>query len=90
MVKDRLKSLTAGVWLAAFMCTTYPRQTWHPLFIGSVIEAVGIAMISWAIWREDDPMVYGMMALAGVGTGIRFMPGKSSLPLLWNILTMSL
>ncbi|KAL2759765.1 hypothetical protein ACRALDRAFT_1026476 [Sodiomyces alcalophilus JCM 7366] len=66
--------LGVGVWMAIFFCNSYPRQTWHPIFLGSVIELIGIGVLAWALWREHDPTVYAMMALTGVGIGMRFMP----------------
>jgi hypothetical protein len=44
--------------------------------LGSIIEAVGIGVLTWAIWADHLPAIFGMMALAGAGTGLRFMPGK--------------
>lgn len=42
--------------------------------LGAVVEAIGIAILAWALWIEHDGVIYGMMALTGVGVGIRFMP----------------
>lgn len=42
--------------------------------LGAVVEAIGIAILAWALWIENDGVIYGMMALTGVGVGIRFMP----------------
>lgn len=58
------------------LCNVWPRQTFFPLFLGSVIEAVGIGMMAWALYFEHTPTIYGMMALTGAGTGLRFMPGS--------------
>jgi hypothetical protein len=65
-----------GVYMAIYMCNSSPRQTWHPIMAGGVIQAVSIGVMPWAVWQERDTIVYGMMALAGVGVGIRFVPGE--------------
>ena len=62
-----------------FMCNIYPRKTFVPILLGSVIEAIGIGVIAWALYSEHTPTIYGMMALTGAGTGLRMMPGKSAL-----------
>lgn len=53
----------------------WPRGTFLPLFLGSVIEAVGVGMIAWAMYTGHVASIYGMVAFSGVGTGLRFMPG---------------
>ncbi|OCK83273.1 MFS multidrug transporter [Lepidopterella palustris CBS 459.81] len=63
-----------GVYMAMFLCNVWPRMTFYPLFFGSVIEATGIAMLTWAVDQRQTTVVNGMMALSGVGTGLRFMP----------------
>ncbi|KAM5377518.1 hypothetical protein ACJZ2D_004887 [Fusarium nematophilum] len=63
-----------GVCIAIYMCNSYPGQTWHPIMLGAIVEAAGIAILAWALWKEHDPTVYGMMVLTGVGVGVRFMP----------------
>lgn len=65
-----------GVGLAVFMCNVYPRQTFTPLFLGSIIEAVGITVLAWALNDGHTAAIFGMMALSGAGTGMRFMPGS--------------
>ncbi|RDL38545.1 uncharacterized protein BP5553_02885 [Venustampulla echinocandica] len=67
--------LGVGVYSAMYMCNVYPRQTFTPLFLGSVIEAVGVTVLTWALHQGHIPTIYGMMALTGAGTGLRFMPG---------------
>ncbi|KAI5918812.1 major facilitator superfamily domain-containing protein [Camillea tinctor] len=64
----------AGVYISMFLCDTWPRQTFHPLLLGSVIEAVGVGLMAWALYLEHTPTIFGMIALTGVGTGLRFMP----------------
>lgn len=63
---------------ASLMCTKFPRQTLQPLLLGSICEMVGIGMLAYALWEENDSLVYGMMVVTGVGVGFRFMPGTSS------------
>ncbi|KAI1106739.1 hypothetical protein F4804DRAFT_284191 [Jackrogersella minutella] len=55
-------------------CNGWPRQTFLLLFLGSVIEAVGVGLLAWALSFEHTATIYGMMALTGAGTGLRFMP----------------
>lgn len=66
-----------GVYMAIYMCNSWLRQTWHPIMLGGVIQAAAIGVMPWAVWRERDSVVNGMMALTGVGVGIRFVPGES-------------
>ncbi|KAI1497026.1 major facilitator superfamily domain-containing protein [Biscogniauxia marginata] len=66
--------LGAGVYISMFLCNTWPRQTFHPLFVGSVVEAVGVGLMAWALHLEHTPTIFGMIALTGAGTGLRFMP----------------
>ncbi|KAI1381540.1 MFS general substrate transporter [Hypoxylon crocopeplum] len=68
--------LGTGVYLSLILCNSWPRQTFLPLFLGSVVEAVGIGMLAWALYFEYTPTIYGMMALTGAGTGLRLMPGS--------------
>ncbi|ELQ41482.1 hypothetical protein OOU_Y34scaffold00276g7 [Pyricularia oryzae Y34] len=65
--------LGAGVYLSMFLCNRYPRNTFVPTMFGSIVEAVGVGMLAWALYHEDTPTIYGMMALTGVGTGVRFL-----------------
>lgn len=64
-----------GVYAAMVFCNVWPRNTFLPLFLGSTIEAVGIGLLAWAIYTGRTGTIYGMVALSGVGTGLRFMPG---------------
>lgn len=66
--------LGAGVYAAMFMCNVRPRQTFWPLILGSVVETAGIAALTYATKQADHTLVNVMMAIAGFGTGIRFMP----------------
>ncbi len=68
--------LGVGVYGAIFICNVYPRQTFWPLFIGTVVETAGIAVLSYAVKSRDPTLVNVMMAIAGAGTGMRFMPSN--------------
>ncbi|KAB5582509.1 major facilitator superfamily domain-containing protein [Coniochaeta sp. 2T2.1] len=63
-----------GAYLSMFMCNVYPKNTFSPVLFGSVVEAVGVGVLAWALYSEHTPSIFGMMALTGAGTGLRFMP----------------
>ena len=44
--------------------------------LGSIVEAVGVGILAWALWRGHLPAILGMMALTGAGTGLRLMPAS--------------
>ncbi|EWC44389.1 hypothetical protein DRE_01215 [Drechslerella stenobrocha 248] len=67
--------LGVGVYMAMFICNVWPKQTWLPMFFGSWIEPIGLALLTYALNIRHVPMVNGFLALSGVGTGIRLMPG---------------
>lgn len=54
----------------------WPCNTFVPLMLGSIIEAVGVGILAWALWSGHLPAVFGMMALTGAGTGLRLMPAS--------------
>lgn len=58
-----------------FVCNVWPRKTWPPLAFGTVVEALGITLLAAAVSWNHLPTIYGMLALTGIGTGIRYMPG---------------
>lgn len=62
-----------GVYMCAFLCNKWPRMTYPPLLIGTVIETVGVACLAWAMHKGHSPTIFGIMALAGVGMGLKFM-----------------
>lgn len=66
--------LGVGVYIAARLCNQWLRQTFVPLLIGSVVEAVGLALLTYAISIRHVTMVKVFLAVAGAGTGLRFMP----------------
>lgn len=57
-----------------FICNVWPRKTWYPLSFGTVFEALGITLLAASLHWGKLPVVYGMLALAGLGSGIRYMP----------------
>jgi hypothetical protein len=63
-----------GAYLSMFMCNVYPKKTFYPVLLGSTVEAVGVGVLAWALYTEHTPTIFGMMALTGAGTGLRFMP----------------
>ncbi|KAF4462537.1 multidrug transporter [Fusarium albosuccineum] len=65
--------LGAGVYICSFMCNRWPRMTFPCVFLGTLIEAIGVGLLAWAIWADKLGPVYGMMALVGCGSGMRFM-----------------
>ncbi|KAL2379198.1 hypothetical protein RJZ90_005461 [Blastomyces dermatitidis] len=72
-----------GVYLAMFACNVWPAQTFTPLSAGTLIETVGVALITWAVTTRNIPLVNGMMAVAGAGTGLRFMPSSLHAAGIW-------
>lgn len=62
-----------GVYMCAFLCNKWPRMTYPPLLLGTVIETVGIACLAWAMHKAHSPTIFGVMALAGIGMGLKFM-----------------
>lgn len=68
--------LGVGVYFAMFICNVWIRQTFWPLFLGTVIETTGIAVLCYAVKQRQEILVNVMMAIAGVGTGMRFMPSN--------------
>lgn len=66
--------LGIGVYTTLAMCNYWPKQTFYPLFIGSIIEAVGLSAMTWAIYARNTTLVNVFLAVAGAGTAFRFMP----------------
>ncbi|KAK2799138.1 hypothetical protein FQN51_007106 [Onygenales sp. PD_10] len=71
-----IPGIGVGVYSAMFFCNVWPAQTFAPLSSGTLIETVGIALLTWAVTTRNVPLVNGMMAVAGAGTGLRFMPAS--------------
>ncbi|OBS27035.1 hypothetical protein FPOA_00976 [Fusarium poae] len=65
--------LGVGVYICSFMCNRWPRMTFPSVFIGTLTESVGLGVLAWAIWADRLSVIYGMMALVGCGSGMRFM-----------------
>ncbi|EMD91349.1 hypothetical protein COCHEDRAFT_1135779, partial [Bipolaris maydis C5] len=66
--------LGVGVYSAAIMCNVWPGQTFFPLFIGSIVEAAGLALLTYSVSIRNTVMVNVFLAVSGAGTGLRFMP----------------
>lgn len=66
--------LGVGVYSTLIMCNVWPKQTFYPLFVGSIVEAVGLSALTWAISVRNTTLVSVFLAVAGAGTGCRFMP----------------
>jgi hypothetical protein len=70
-----LPGLGVGVYAAIFMCNVWPRETFFPLFFGSTLEPLGVGMLTWGLHTGKPAVVSGLVGFAGVGTGLRLMPG---------------
>ena len=62
-----LPGIGVGVYGAMFFCNVWPKQTWHPIMLGSILETVGFAVLAWALHTERVSVIGGMMGLAGAG-----------------------
>ena len=58
-----------------FFCNIWPKQTFLPLFLGSLIEPIGLGLLTVALKKGSVGFIQGMLAVSGVGTGLRLMPG---------------
>lgn len=67
--------LGVGVYISMFLCNIWPKATFWPLFFGSTLEPLGVGMLTWALSNGRVNVVDGMLGFAGVGTGLRMMPG---------------
>ncbi|KAF8863934.1 MFS general substrate transporter [Acephala macrosclerotiorum] len=70
-----MPGLAGGAYIAMFMCNKWPLQTFFPLLMGTIIEPLSITILAVAVNTNHKGLIYGMLAMTGVGTGIRFMPG---------------
>ncbi|KAH7080224.1 major facilitator superfamily domain-containing protein [Paraphoma chrysanthemicola] len=66
--------LGVGVYSAMFLCNRWPRQTFFPLMWGSIVEGVGLALLTYSVSVRNPTMVKVFLAVSGAGTGLRFMP----------------
>ncbi|KAG8530659.1 uncharacterized protein KY384_004014 [Bacidia gigantensis] len=78
-----LPGIGVGAYSAMFFCNIWPKQTWFPIFSGSVIETVGFAVLCYALHTGKVSVIAGMMALAGAGTGLRLMPETLHVTGIW-------
>ncbi|TVY20769.1 Efflux pump FUS6 [Lachnellula arida] len=70
-----MPGLAGGAYMAMFACNKFPLQTFFPLILGTFIEPLGITLLALALNSNNQSTIYGMLALTGIGTGLRFMPG---------------
>jgi hypothetical protein len=70
-----MPGLGVGAFTAIFLCNVWPKETFLPLFFGSTLEPLGVGMLTWALKNGKAAVVCGMLGFAGVGTGLRMMPG---------------
>jgi hypothetical protein len=66
--------LGVGVYVAMYLCNVRPAQTFFPLFVGSIVEGVGLAVLTYAVSIRHGTLVSVFLAISGAGTGMRFMP----------------
>ncbi|KAF1364890.1 hypothetical protein EJ07DRAFT_161867 [Lizonia empirigonia] len=66
--------LGVGVYVAMYLCNVRPAQTFFPLFVGSIVEGVGLAVLRYAVSIRHGTLVSVFLAISGAGTGLRFMP----------------
>ena len=70
-----MPGLGVGAYSAMFLCNFWPKETFFPMFLGSTLEPLGVGMLTWALSKGKPAVVSGMLGFAGVGTGLRLMPG---------------
>lgn len=73
-------SLTGGLLAALYLVNVWPRNTYTPLLLGAVLQSVSMGMLAWALYVERSPVIMGMMALVGVGSGFRLLCRKCTNP----------
>jgi len=66
--------LGIGVYMAMKLCNHWPRQTFFPLLWGSVVEAIGLSLLTYSVSIRHQTLVKVFLAVSGAGTGLRFMP----------------
>lgn len=71
----KLTFLPGGAYLAMYAMGNWPCATIPPLLLGTILEPLGITILASALNSNNLHLIYGMLALTGVGTGIRLMPG---------------
>lgn len=65
-----------------FICNRFPGQTFWPLLLGSVEEAVGLGILTWAV-LASQPKIVSVMVVTGAETGSRFMPASLHVAGVW-------
>lgn len=63
------RRFTVGAYTAQYATDTWPRETFPPLFLGSITSAVGITVLAWATHEGTTSTILGMMALTGPAPG---------------------
>jgi MFS family permease len=76
--------LGLGVCTAMTLCNRWPRQTYSPLLIGSIVEVVGLALLTYSVSTRNPTMVKVFLGVTGAGTGLRFMPVVLHAAGLWS------
>ena len=71
-----IPGIGVGVYAAIFLCNVKPRQTFWPLFLGTIDETAAMAVLAYAVKKRNRTLVNVMMGVAGGGTGARFMPSS--------------
>lgn len=66
--------LGIGAYISAVLCRSEPRQTFFPLLVGSIIEGVGLSLLTYSVSIRHQTNVKVFLAVSGAGTGLRFMP----------------
>lgn len=65
--------LGGGILICSFLCNRWPRMSWPPLALGSLLEVISVGLFAYALYLEDTNTIFGMLVLVGVSIGIRFM-----------------
>lgn len=61
-----------GVYMSALLSNKWPRMTFPPMMLGTTLQSVAMGLLTWALHIGDLPKIYGFMAMAGVGMGLKF------------------
>ncbi|KAI9756895.1 MAG: hypothetical protein M4579_003649 [Chaenotheca gracillima] len=78
-----IPGIAVGVQGAILFSNFLFRQTFISLWLGSLLECVGIAFLILALHNEKTSVIAGMMGLAGAGTGFRLMPATLHVAGIW-------
>ncbi|KAL7894115.1 major facilitator superfamily domain-containing protein [Trichoderma sp. TUCIM 5745] len=77
-----IPGISIGIYSAMFICNRFPGQTFWPLLLGSVEEAVGLGILTWAV-LASQPKIVSVMVVTGAETGSRFMPASLHVAGVW-------